>query len=361
VYAAYASCPGYGAPPSGHSGSFGPPLASSNDSAPPPGYGERSSGQGCAPPPSGHPASFGASPSLGHGLCTPPGSGERLKFGASATSERQIIHATNFQANRCHDDDPESSITSGFDANRELPLQRRLCFPSDASPSPSAKSSLQRSTENSPSNAQACTSLMDASEPTNDLFPSLVLVQSTVTPQVDPVMLPPENSLSKGDEIVSPLAPCDEDVVSSSSTAPSGRVKNMKSSSKCIQFFTTIVVIVCINTREFLGFSGVVKRASHIFKKVECGLRDRSLFPLPADVSLKELMSMSYFKGCDAEKQFELYCVKCSEPLTQGMISVGDRLYSHKFTDIKKHITNTVLPKYLAILNKMTGGGKKSG
>jgi hypothetical protein len=157
------------------------------------------------------------------------------------------------------------------------------------------------------------------------------------------------------------LAPDNNDLLSSSATSSSGRIKMMKTTSKYQQFYTTIVVLVCINTREFLGYSGTYKRATNIFKKVECGLRDRVLFPLPADVSLKDLMSLSFFKGPGAEDQFRQYCVSCSVPLTKEMVDFADRLYIHKFTDIKKHITNHVQPKYLAILKKLNGDGTKSG
>ncbi len=150
----------------------------------------------------------------------------------------------------------------------------------------------------------------------------------------------------------------DEQHVSQSSS--STQIKYMKSASKCIQFYTTIVCLVCCNVREFGGFSGTTARAIKIFKFVEAGLRDRTLYPLPEDVSLKELLSMSYFKGLDAESEWSRYC-QPNVALTGPMIQFAERLYVHKFTDIKRTLINVVIPSYCAIVDKLNGFGKKSG
>jgi hypothetical protein len=94
---------------------------------------------------------------------------------------------------------------------------------------------------------------------------------------------------------------------------------------------------------------------------VERALRDRTTFPLPPDVNLKELLSNSYFQGPDADDEFEKHCLSESVPLSESMIQLADRLYSNKFTDIKKHIHCHVLPKFHAIIKKLTGDGKRSG
>jgi hypothetical protein len=160
-------------------------------------------------------------------------------------------------------------------------------------------------------------------------------------------------------------APSEGDILRTparSNTVMSNRPKHMKSASKASQFYTTIVVIVCLNTRELFGFCGATKRATQIFQKVECGLRDRTTFPLPADVLLKDLMENSYFQGTDSEENFRKYCLRDSEaPVTNDMIALGERLYQHKFTDVKKKIVNHVLPRFLSILKKLTGDGTKSG
>jgi hypothetical protein len=138
-------------------------------------------------------------------------------------------------------------------------------------------------------------------------------------------------------------------------------MKQMKTASKSLQFFTTIVVKSCNYVKEWLGFVSAYKRSCIIFKKVESGLRDRHNYPLPPDVSLKDLMAFSFFQGEDAESRFEKYCVSDETPLLEAMSSIGDKWYNNKFTDIKKLICNRVLPKFLCIYKKMTGNGTKSG
>jgi hypothetical protein len=151
-------------------------------------------------------------------------------------------------------------------------------------------------------------------------------------------------------------------LVSTGSTAgPTGHAKQMKAASKSSQFYTTIVMKVGINTRERAGVVNPNGRSIYIFKHLEIGLRDRIAYPLPGDVLLKDLMAFSYFTGVDSEEQFHEYCVACTRPLETNMREMADRLYNHKFTDIKRHLTNQVIPKFLAILKKITGSGKKSG
>jgi hypothetical protein len=137
--------------------------------------------------------------------------------------------------------------------------------------------------------------------------------------------------------------------------------KKMKTASASSQFFTTIVVKVCVTCREWVGTVPAERRAAYIFKKVEAGLRDRVAFPLPPNVSIKELMANSYFQGSDADANFRTFCVNEDTPLQEKMIDIGTRLYNNKFTDIKKHITNHVLPKFISICKKQTGQGFKSG
>ena len=150
--------------------------------------------------------------------------------------------------------------------------------------------------------------------------------------------------------------------VSTGSTAgPTGHAKQMKAASKSSQFYTTIVMKVGINTRERMGVINPQSRSIYMFKNIEIGLRDRIAYPLPGDVLLKDLMDFSYFTGVDSEEQFREYCVACTRPLETNMREMADRLYNHKFTDIKRHLTNQVIPKFLAILKKITGDGKKSG
>jgi hypothetical protein len=73
------------------------------------------------------------------------------------------------------------------------------------------------------------------------------------------------------------------------------------------------------------------------------------------------MLSYSYFRGLNAETMYNDYCVKESRPLEKEMIHIGDKWYNNKFSDVKKTIYNCVLPKYLDILNKVTGFGQKSG
>jgi hypothetical protein len=139
-------------------------------------------------------------------------------------------------------------------------------------------------------------------------------------------------------------------------------MKRMKAASASSQFYTTIVVKVCVTCREWIGCVAADRRASFIFKKVECGLRDRVAFPLPSNVTIKNLMANSYFQGNDAEANFRKFCADDGEPVTGAMIDIGNRLYNNKFTDIKKLITNHVLPKFLSIYKDLTGSdGSKSG
>ena len=137
--------------------------------------------------------------------------------------------------------------------------------------------------------------------------------------------------------------------------------KMMKAASKSSQFYTTIVVICCGNVKEWAGFVKAYERACCVFKKVECALRDRAAFPLPDNVSLKDLLDNSFFKGA-GEEEFVKYCKDEILPLTEEMIAFADRLYANKFTDSLKHIRNHVLPRFLQILKGMTGKtGQKSG
>ncbi len=104
-------------------------------------------------------------------------------------------------------------------------------------------------------------------------------------------------------------------------------VKQMKAASASSQFYTTIVVKVCVTCRECIGSVASDRRASFIFRKVESALRDRVAFPLPSTVTIKELMKNSYFQGDDAEDEFRKFCVDEEEPLTTAMIDIGTRLY----------------------------------
>jgi hypothetical protein len=154
-----------------------------------------------------------------------------------------------------------------------------------------------------------------------------------------------------------------EDQRSRASTAPSEPrlpTKQMKAASKPLQFFTTIVVKSCLYVKEYMGFVGSDRRAGNIFQKVECALRDRSNYPLPPEVSLKDLMAFSHFQGPD-ESLFDEYCVSKSKPLQTDMIAAGDKWYNNKFTDIRKNIVNRILPKFLNIVKDITGDGQKSG
>ena len=161
------------------------------------------------------------------------------------------------------------------------------------------------------------------------------------------------------------LAPDVESTEVSEATTRSGSrwpAKQMKTTSKATQFFTTIVIKVCLNCRETQGMTTVYRRSVYVFKNVERGLRDRTVFPCPDDVSKKDLMEHSYFQGPRAEAEFEKYCKdENSHSLEEAMTSHGERLYANKFTDVKKTISNHVLPKWQAILKATTGNGTKSG
>jgi hypothetical protein len=138
--------------------------------------------------------------------------------------------------------------------------------------------------------------------------------------------------------------------------------KKMKTTSKVSQFYTTIVVLSCLYVKEQVGFVGSHRRTSIIFRKVESGLRDRFVYPLPENVCLKDLMTFSYFQGPTSEDDFRRYCTSETEPLSTTMLQFAERLFTNKFTDIKKHITNYVLPKFLGILQNLTGKtNQKSG
>jgi hypothetical protein len=145
------------------------------------------------------------------------------------------------------------------------------------------------------------------------------------------------------------------------SSDPRLPTKQMKAASKPLQFFTTIVVKSCCWVKEHLGFVGATKRASTIFEKVECGLRDRVNYPLPPEVALKDLMAFSAFKWPDEESLYDAFCVSKTEPLKSNMIGAGEKWYNNKFTDIRKIIANRILPKFLNIVKTITGDGKKSG
>lgn len=136
--------------------------------------------------------------------------------------------------------------------------------------------------------------------------------------------------------------------------------KVMKAASKALQFYTTIVVICCAKVKEWRGFVKTCERSCHIFKMVECALRDRATYPLPANVSSKDLLDNSFFKG--TEEDFRMYCEDCKVPLTEDMKDFAERLFANKFSDTLKIIRNHVLPRFLQIMKELTGkDGKKSG
>ena len=147
----------------------------------------------------------------------------------------------------------------------------------------------------------------------------------------------------------------------SSATHAGAHQKQMKTASKCLQFYTTIVVKSCVYVREWLGNVGTYQRAAVIFEKIECGLRDRSTYPLPPDVASRDLLQYSYHKGPDAEAEFKVYCVDKSKPLTEDMSFCAEKLYSNKFSDIRKLINNHITPKYTSIIKKLTLDGTRSG
>ena len=139
--------------------------------------------------------------------------------------------------------------------------------------------------------------------------------------------------------------------------------KVMKKSSMVAQFFTTIVLKSCISCREWNPTCNNTVRACYVFEKVEVGLRDRKLYPLPPDVSQNDLLKNSFFHelGSQCEDNFKTFCVDKEFPLDEFMIKRGDSLYVNKFSDAKKEIVNRALPKFFSILNKNTGFGTKSG
>jgi hypothetical protein len=111
-----------------------------------------------------------------------------------------------------------------------------------------------------------------------------------------------------------------------SSQSASLSVKRMKAASDSSQFYTTIVVKVCVTCREWKGSVSSDSRASFVFRRVEIGLRDRVAFPLPSTVTIKELMENSYFQGIDAEDNYRKFCQDEEEPLTKEMIAIGTNL-----------------------------------
>jgi hypothetical protein len=119
----------------------------------------------------------------------------------------------------------------------------------------------------------------------------------------------------------------EHDKTSSASSHSSLPVKRMKAASASSQFYTTIVVKVCVSCREWLGTVPADRRAAYIFRNVESGLRDRFAFPLPPTVKIRELMENSFFQGNDAEDEYQKFCKDEDEPLTQAMIELGTRLY----------------------------------
>ena len=146
-----------------------------------------------------------------------------------------------------------------------------------------------------------------------------------------------------------------------SANSQQGNLKKMKTASKVSQFYTTIVIKVCLYVRENHRVCDQYRRSCIIFNRVERALRDRSLYPLPADVSQTDLLAYSFFKGPDAESEFTRYCNSDTYPLEEPMTDLAGRLYNNKFTDAKKMMTNHVLPKYLSIVKQITGNGTKSG
>jgi hypothetical protein len=194
-------------------------------------------------------------------------------------------------------------------------------------------------------------------------------IKALATSELQPACAPGVDAMFEGDaEIFEPIGNISEapdhskrPESAASEASSQGSIKKMKAASKFLQFFTTIVVKVCLYVKEMHGFISSHRRACLIFKKVEHALRDRTLYPLPADVSLKDLMSCSFFKGPDAESNFKKYCESDSMPLQESMVQHADRLFHNKFTDVKKVISNHIIWKFQGILNKLTGNGKKSG
>ena len=138
--------------------------------------------------------------------------------------------------------------------------------------------------------------------------------------------------------------------------------KKMRTASAAAQFWTTIAVKSCLYAKERMGPINSTKRAITIFKKLEIGLRDRSIYPLPADVSSAALLSHSFFKGSHADAEFKKYCENIDTPLSKAMIKIGENVYTNTFGRIRTHISTVVLPKFLDIVESLTGkDGKKSG
>jgi hypothetical protein len=178
----------------------------------------------------------------------------------------------------------------------------------------------------------------------------------------DAASAPDESDMSgtKTDSVSRSLMREDHDAMQ---TQPSLTRKAMKKTSMAAQFFTTIVLKSCIACREWQPMCASSVRASYIFEKVEVGLRDRTLYPLPPDVSLQELLKNSYFHDCgnDAEELFQTHVVDRASPLNENMIKHGNGLYENKFCDSRKILVNRALPRFLQILKKNTGSGMRSG
>jgi hypothetical protein len=136
--------------------------------------------------------------------------------------------------------------------------------------------------------------------------------------------------------------------------------KKMKTTAKVAQFYTTVVVKICCYVKEFYGSIGTLRRNTLIFKKVENALRDRILYPLPADVKLVDLMALSFFQR-NQDSDFTHYCGSDTTPLTDDMLAFADRLYNNKFGDVRKVLSNAVISKFQALVKNITGNGKKSG
>ena len=182
------------------------------------------------------------------------------------------------------------------------------------------------------------------------------------TDEAAPAFAPDESDLSG----TATRSVSESETVSQSNDAnltPGLTRKTMKKSSIAAQYFTTIVVKACVACREWLPTCSTHVRACYVFEKVELGLRDRTLYPLPPDVSLQDLLKHSYFHdfGPEAEACFKQFCLDKHSPLDEHMVKHGNGLYDNKFCDSRKVIVNKALPRFLAILNKNTGNGLKSG
>ena len=155
----------------------------------------------------------------------------------------------------------------------------------------------------------------------------------------------------------------EEDITGSPSQSSSGFVvKKMKLTSQAAQFYTTLVVKCCNHTKEWGGFVSTTLRSIQLFKKVEVALRDRVAFPLPDGVALKDLMKESFFTGDDADAQYKIHCIDETAPLTRAMTDKANRIWENKYSSTKTELANKVLPKFLIILNELTGRDRnKSG